>query len=108
MICFDLTDYVKTLNRTKGVMREFVNPKYEDAEKTKFKTPTRLETTMQTFNRILEDPSRSTFTCFPRWLSFSAVKNDPANAKLKFQMGIGPECPGSGEVDFYEANKKLL
>ena len=35
------------LERTKGVMPEFVNPKYADAEKTVFKKPTRLECMMQ-------------------------------------------------------------
>ena len=35
------------LDRTKGIMPEFVNPKYADAEKTVFKKPTRLECMMQ-------------------------------------------------------------
>ena len=37
----------KALERTKGVMPEFVNPKYADSEKTVFKKPTRLECMMQ-------------------------------------------------------------
>lgn len=46
-LLFQLKGYTDTLERTKGVMPEFVNPKYKDAEKTVFKKPTRLECMMQ-------------------------------------------------------------
>ena len=46
-LLFNLDSYVEVLERTKGVMTEFVNPKYKDAEKTIFKKPTRLECMMQ-------------------------------------------------------------
>lgn len=46
-LVFSLPPYVDTLNRTKGVMPEFVNPKYKDEKKTIFKKPTRLECLMQ-------------------------------------------------------------
>ena len=36
------------------MMPEFVNPKYADSMKTKFKKPTRLETMMQDYPRLLE------------------------------------------------------
>ena len=37
----------QTLEKTRGVMGEFVNPKYADATKTTFKKPARLECMMQ-------------------------------------------------------------
>lgn len=46
-LLFRLDAYVKVLERTKGVMPEFVNPKYKDADKSVFKKPTRLECMMQ-------------------------------------------------------------
>lgn len=46
-LLFQLEPYVDTLKETKGVMPEFVNPKYKDPEKTIFKKPTRLECMMQ-------------------------------------------------------------
>lgn len=49
MLIFEITPYYKALNRTKGLMPEFVNPKYANAEKTVFKSPTRLECLMQDF-----------------------------------------------------------
>ena len=46
-LLFRLDAYVKVLERTKGVMPEFVNPKYKDAGKTVLKKPTRVECMMQ-------------------------------------------------------------
>lgn len=46
-LVFDLHAYKKAINRTKGSMPEFVNPKYKDEAKTVFKKPTRLECMMQ-------------------------------------------------------------
>lgn len=46
-LLFKAKPYADTLERTKGVMPEFVNPKYKDDAKTVFKKPTRLECMMQ-------------------------------------------------------------
>ena len=42
-----LEPYVASLEASGGVMVEFVNPKYTDATRTAFKSPTRLECMMQ-------------------------------------------------------------
>ncbi|EOD38962.1 DP-N-acetylglucosamine pyrophosphorylase, partial [Emiliania huxleyi CCMP1516] len=41
-LLFALGPYAAQLHKTGGTMPEFVNPKYADASKTKFKSPTRL------------------------------------------------------------------
>lgn len=46
-LLFKARPYSETLERTKGKMPEFVNPKYKDEAKTVFKKPTRLECMMQ-------------------------------------------------------------
>jgi UDP-sugar pyrophosphorylase len=46
-LIFALPNYVATLRKTGGLVPEFVNPKYADATKTRFKKPTRLECMMQ-------------------------------------------------------------
>ena len=46
-LLFMAKPYAETLERTKGIMPEFVNPKYKDKAKTVFKKPTRLECMMQ-------------------------------------------------------------
>lgn len=45
-LVFKIPEYVENLERTKGVIPEFVNPKYADETRTKFKSPTRLECMM--------------------------------------------------------------
>lgn len=42
-----LEPYVKQLQKTNGLIGEFVNPKYTDASRTAFKSATRLECMMQ-------------------------------------------------------------
>jgi len=42
-----LSSYVEVLDASNGVVCEFVNPKYANAEKTKFTSPTRVECMMQ-------------------------------------------------------------
>lgn len=48
--------FLQVLEKTKGVISEFVNPKYSDPDKTKFQKPTRLECMMQDYPKML-DPS---------------------------------------------------
>ena len=45
-LVFKIPEYVENLTKTGGVIPEFVNPKYANAEKTEFKAPTRLECMM--------------------------------------------------------------
>lgn len=45
-LVFKIPEYVENLTRTGGVIPEFVNPKYANAERTVFKAPTRLECMM--------------------------------------------------------------
>lgn len=46
-LIFALEPYAAALAQTGGSMPEFVNPKYANDDKTKFKKPTRLECMMQ-------------------------------------------------------------
>ena len=46
--------YIYVIDKTKGKVPEFVNPKYVDAKtKTEFKSPTRLECMMQDYPKLL-------------------------------------------------------
>jgi UDP-sugar pyrophosphorylase len=54
-LVFQLEGYNQILERTKGVMPDFVNPKYKDESKTVFKKPTRLECMMQDFPTVMEE-----------------------------------------------------
>ena len=61
-----------------GVVTEFVNPKYADASRMKFKKPTRLECMMQDFPKLLQKEMGAQanigFTMFDRWFTFSPAK----------------------------------
>jgi|EP00945_MAST-04E_sp_MAST-4E-sp1_P008066 UDP-sugar pyrophosphorylase len=61
-LLFRVDDYVSTLDKTEGLVPEFVNPKYADEAKTKFKKPTRLECMMQDLPRMFGSESLVGFT----------------------------------------------
>ena len=52
-LIFKLSTYNAALECSGGQVPEFVNPKYTDETKTKFKSPTRLECMMQDFPRCV-------------------------------------------------------
>ena len=79
-LLFQLDPYVAVLRETKGVMGEFVNPKYTDNTKTAFKKPTRLECMMQDYPKALRSSCRVGFTTSPSWFCYSPVKNNPCDA----------------------------
>lgn len=57
-----MESYSKALHETKGIIAEFVNPKYVDSSKTAFKSPTRLECMMQDFPKALPSTASIGFT----------------------------------------------
>lgn len=91
VLVFKLSTYLETLNRTHGLIPEFVNPKYKDESKDVFKSATRLECMMQDFPKLLDKDSKVGFTCYDRWFCFSAVKNNIVDAAAKFKQGNHPE-----------------
>jgi UTP--glucose-1-phosphate uridylyltransferase len=110
-LLFSLPEYVQVLERTKGIMPEFVNPKYSDpATKSVFKKPTRLECMMQDFPVVLEDDecSRVGFTSIDARYCFSPVKNAVGDGAALQQSGTQPGTAASGEADQYQAYRIML
>lgn len=89
-LVFRLDAYNKILDRTKGVMPEFVNPKYKDDAKMVFKKPTRLECMMQDFPTVLEaaDSKKVGFTQAAAEICFSPVKNNLVDGAALQAAGI--------------------
>lgn len=111
-LLIDIPEYAKTLEKTKGLLAEFVNPKYADETKTKFKAPTRLECMMQDLPKSWAglppaEAPRVGFTQLDAW-TYSPVKNSLKEAVAKAALGILPRCASEGEVEFYEAAAKRL
>eukprot|EP01064_Diplonema_japonicum_P002990 TRINITY_DN11963_c0_g1_i1.p1 TRINITY_DN11963_c0_g1~~TRINITY_DN11963_c0_g1_i1.p1 ORF type:complete len:600 (+),score=141.86 TRINITY_DN11963_c0_g1_i1:58-1800(+) len=107
-LVFNLPPYVKQLEKSKGLMPEFVNPKYKDAGKTAFAKPTRLECMMQDYPKLLPAEAAVGFTTFDRLIAFSPVKNNTTDAAVKAQTGLEANCPSSAEAEFYKMQCKRL
>ena len=107
ILLFDLDAYVPALEKSKGVVPEFVNPKYTDSTKTLFKSPSRLECLMQDFALLLNGKPIG-FCSLPKWLTFSVVKNSVEEAVNKQKAGQPADCALSGECEFYDSNCRIL
>lgn len=109
-LVFNLTSYVQILERTKGVMPEFVNPKYKDDAKHVFKKPTRLECMMQDFPSVLEGSEMECvgFTSLASELCFSPVKNATVDGVALQANGTHPGVAATGEADQSNAMCTIL
>ena len=103
-----LSTYVKILDRTQGIIAEFVNPKYTDATKNTFKSPTRLETMMQDLPKLFGSNEKVGVSIFDRHWAFSANKNNLKDAAAKHTAGGPPESGATAESDFYLAGRMKL
>ncbi|KAK9821196.1 hypothetical protein WJX74_008774 [Apatococcus lobatus] len=101
--------YAQQLERTGGLIAEFVNPKYADSSRSKFKSPTRLECMMQDYAKELPSEARTGFTVIKEvWAAYSPVKNAPEDARAKVAAGSPSHSATTGELDIYHANCRTL
>ena len=107
-IIISLPEYHQRLEASKGVVPEFVNPKYADSSRTKFKSATRLECMMQDYPRLLSAGQSVGFTVMDAWAAYSPVKNSPEDAAAKARGGNPSHSATSGEIDIYNANCRIL
>eukprot|EP00811_Abedinium_folium_P004431 NODE_1407_length_2487_cov_12.153814.p1 GENE.NODE_1407_length_2487_cov_12.153814~~NODE_1407_length_2487_cov_12.153814.p1 ORF type:complete len:716 (+),score=170.39 NODE_1407_length_2487_cov_12.153814:112-2259(+) len=104
VLLFHIPRMAECLEATGGIVPEFVNPKWADSTKTKFKSATRLECMMQDFPRLCNSEDAVGFTSLPRELCFTCVKNNLSDAAKK----APPDCALSAEAAIYECNARLL
>lgn len=107
VLVFELNSYLETLNRTRGLMPEFVNPKYADSGKNTFKSPTRLECLMQDYPQLIVG-QKIGFTMFDRLFCYSPCKNNISDALAKFKQGATADSGFTIELDTFESNYVLL
>jgi UDP-sugar pyrophosphorylase len=103
-----IPEYHKVLERTNGVISEFVNPKYAEGSKSVFKKPTRLECMMQDIPKLFSADQKVGFSQFEAWAAFSPVKNNLADGAAKQRNGNAPETASSGETDIFYWNRRIL
>ncbi len=108
VLVIKMASYVQILERTRGIIAEFVNPKYADQTKTAFKSPTRLETMMQDLAKLFGPDEKVGVTVFDRRWCFSANKNNIKDAAAKHAAGGPPESGATAESDFYLAGRMKL
>eukprot|EP00438_Fugacium_kawagutii_P026382 Skav218560 [mRNA] locus=scaffold1408:63434:84130:- [translate_table: standard] len=108
ILLFSLVRYAELLDETGGVVPEFVNPKWGNAEKSKLKSSTlRLqESLMQDFPRLCKAEDKVGMTQFDRWIAKTSVKNNLEDLDAKKK--VPPECALSAEADIYACNARLL
>lgn len=106
-LLFKLEPYCSTLERTTGLMPEFVNPKYADATKSTFKKPTRLECMMQDYPKVLKG-GKVGFTTAPAWICYSPCKNNTADAAASIASGVPAASAYTAECDQYGVFVQLL
>ncbi|XP_042408018.1 UDP-sugar pyrophosphorylase-like [Zingiber officinale] len=106
-LILELEPYIEELNKTRGAISEFVNPKYKDSTKTAFKSSTRLECMMQDYPKSLSPSARVGFTVMDTWLGYAPVKNNPEDA-AKVPKGNPYHSATSGEMAIYKANSIIL
>ena len=103
-----LKPYEAKLRQTGGTMPEFVNPKYTDSTKTAFKAPTRLECMMQDYPKSLDGSAEVGFTIVTKTITFSPVKTNLADARVKSKEGMPTYSAASGEADAYTSGCEML
>ncbi len=103
-----LEPYLRVLESSGGVIAEFVNPKFADASRTKFKKPARLETLMQDLPKSFVAGEKVGVTIFDRVWCFSACKNNLVDAAAKVASNGPAESASSAENDFYLAGRMKL
>lgn len=102
--------YDRALDETSGVLGEFVNPKYADQEKTKFLSPTRLETMMQDIAFYFGGMgARVGFTnILDKFYVFSPVKNNPKDGAANAAKGNNADSMATGEASYYRGGRLML
>jgi UDP-sugar pyrophosphorylase len=108
VLIFEMKTYYETLESNKGDYPEFVNPKYADESKTKFKSATRVECMMQDFPKLFKNNEAVGFTMYERWFCFSTCKNNLNDGCDKLKKGGVPETAFSVEQDIFSSNLNLL
>jgi len=107
-LVFKIPEYYENLTKTGGVIPEFVNPKYANAEKTLFKSPTRLECMMQDYPKLLSSTGEVGFTMYETWFCYSPAKFNIKDAQACIAKGIPSNGAAEAEYNFYNWTTKML
>jgi len=113
-LLFSLSTYCSVLDKTKGQVPEFVNPKYKTPDQ--FEKPTRLECLMQDILYSLPPESNVKVTLIRDAMAivkqahpvYAPSKNDRAGAKKLRLVGAADGSAISSELSLYASNFLVL
>jgi UDP-sugar pyrophosphorylase len=108
VLVFNLKPYLNIIAESKGLVPEFVNPKYTDETRTKFKAPTRLETLMQDVPKLVKGNGTVGNTYFDRWFCFSACKNNIHDSCERLRKKESGESAFTVEREIFKYNEIIL
>ena len=108
VLVFRISSYLNVLEESKGLVPEFVNPKYADETRTKFKSPTKLECLMQDVPKLIKHGEKVGYTYFERWFCFTACKNNLHDACQKLKNNETGESAFTVERDIFSYNERIL
>ena len=108
VLVFNLKPYLEIISDSKGLVPEFVNPKYVDETRKKFKAPTRLETLMQDVPKLVKNGESIGNTYFDRWFCFSACKNNIHDACERLRKKESGESAFTVEREIFKYNEIIL
>ena len=108
VLVFNLKPHLNVISETKGLVPEFVNPKYVDETRKKFKAPTRLETLMQDVPKLVKNNETVGNTYFDRWFCFSACKNNVHDACERLRKKESGESAFTVEREIFKYNEIIM
>ena len=107
-LIFHLPSYMATLETSGGAIDEFINPKYADATRTAFKSPTRLECMMQDYVKTVNEGQTVGWTRYPLEYGYFPCKNDIVTGAGLSAKGVPPATAASAEMAVYNMHATSL
>ncbi len=108
LLVVELAPYIQVLERTGGLVAEFINPKYADESKETFLTPTRVETLMQDLAGSYPPGTPIGVTLFNRDWALAALKNSLPSAQAKARAGQPSYSATAAESAYYQSQRIRL
>ena len=103
-----MSTYLQALGTTKGLVPEFVNPKYATRARATLLAPARLECLMQDLAWSLPPSAAVGLVHYPAAFGYFPCKNDIATAARLSAEGVPPYAAATAEMALYNAAAALL
>ncbi|KAL1521263.1 hypothetical protein AB1Y20_020932 [Prymnesium parvum] len=107
-LLFHVPSYLEVLAATGGKIDEFINPKYADASRSTFKSPTRLECMMQDYVKTVPHGQKVGWTRYPQEFGYFPCKNDIVTGASLSAKDVPPQTASTAEMAVYNMHCTCL